>query len=78
VRPHHDPLTDTTFVVQTAHALDCSRDDALARAQRLLARCAVEELVVDLGVFLRSEPIDRPGETTDATRQRDARGIPEA
>lgn len=71
VRPHHDPLTDATLVVHTVHALEAARDEALDRVQRLLARCAVEELVDDVGAFLR---LDAPAATTE----REARGAPEA
>lgn len=66
---HHDPVTDTTLVVHTAHVLDSTRDEALERVRRLLARCAVEEFDVGLDTFLNR---------TNATTRRDAGNVHEA
>ncbi|HEX7095030.1 MAG TPA: hypothetical protein VF183_04055 [Acidimicrobiales bacterium] len=61
VRLHADPLTDAVLVVHTTPCVSpVSRSAALEQTQRLLARCAVAELVADTPAYLRSSTTMRP------------------
>jgi hypothetical protein len=54
VRCHADPITQTSLVVYSTTSRPGSpeHDEVLEHAQALLARCAVDELVDDLAMFV--------------------------